>query len=118
MNKSIFGIAVLAVVLSACGGSKKTDMIVGSWIMPVDGQPEAMQGISLKADGKASSINMETLIYQSWKQQGDDLYLKVKSIGNGMEIEGVDTLKIEKLTADSLILESNYGYTLRFARQK
>lgn len=118
MKKYGFGIAVLAFVLAACGGGKKADMIVGSWVMPVDGQPGATQGIDLKEDGTASSINMATLIYQSWEQQGDDLYLKVKSIGNGMEIEGVDTLKIEKLTEDSLVLESNYGYTLRYGRRK
>ena len=35
-----------------------------------------------------------------------------------MEIEGIDTLKIEKLTADSLILNSNYGYILRYVREK
>ena len=42
----------------------------------------------------------------------------VKSIGNGIEIEGVDTLKIDKLTPDSLVLSSNYGYTLEYVRQK
>lgn len=41
-----------------------------------------------------------------------------KSIGNGIEIEGVDTLKIDKLTPDSLVLSSNYGYTLEYVRQK
>lgn len=118
MKKSSLSIAVLAILLAACGGGKKVDAIVGSWVMPVEGQPGAMQGIDIKADGKASSINMATLVYQSWKQEGDNLYLAVKSIGNGMEIEGVDTLKIEKLTTDSLVLESNYGYTLHYAKRK
>ena len=36
----------------------------------------------------------------------------------GIEIEGVDTLKIDKLTPDSLVLSSNYGYTLEYVRQK
>ena len=35
-----------------------------------------------------------------------------------MPIEGVDTLKIDKLTPDSLVLSSNYGYTLEYVRQK
>lgn len=118
MKKQSLGIAILAIILAACGGNKKADTVVGAWVMPIEGQPGEMQGIDIKEDGTASSINMATLIYQSWDQNGDDLYLTVKSIGNGMTIEGVDTLKIEKLTADSLILESNYGYTLRYARQK
>ena len=76
------------------------------------------QGIKLEEGGDASSINMATLVYKYWEQQGDELYLTVKSIGNGMEIEGIDTLRIKKLTADSLILNSNYGYTLRYVREK
>lgn len=118
MKKLSLGIAILAIILAACSGNKKADTVVGAWVMPIEGQPGEMQGIDIKEDGTASSINMATLVYQSWDQNGDDLYLTVKSIGNGMTIEGVDTLKIEKLTADSLILESNYGYTLRYARQK
>lgn len=118
MKKLILGAAVVAMALAACGGKKNTESIVGSWVMPIEGQPGQVQGIKMDAGGEASSINMATLVYKSWEQKGDDLFLDVKSIGNGMEIEGVDTLKIEKLTADSLILNSNNGYTLRYVRQK
>lgn len=118
MKKLIWGAAVLAIALAACGGQKKADSIVGSWVMPIEGQAGQVQGIKMEENGGASSINMATLVYKSWKQQGDNLYLTVKSIGNGMEIEGIDSLKIEKLTADSLVLTSNYGYTLRYERQK
>lgn len=119
MKKLILGVAVMAMIFAACSGNKKSaDTIVGSWVMPIEGQPGKMQGIKFEEGGDASSINMATLVYKYWEQQGDDLYLTVKSIGNGLEIEGVDTLKIEKLTADSLVLNSNYGYTLRYARQK
>ena len=98
MKKQIISMAVMAVVFAACGDSKAPATVVGSWVMP--------------------SINMHTLIYKEWEQQGDQLYLTVKSIGNGIEIEGVDTLKIDKLTPDSLVLSSNYGYTLEYIRQK
>lgn len=118
MKKLILGVAVIAMAFAACGEKKNADSIVGSWVMPIEGQPGQMQGLKLDEGGDASSINMATLVYKYWEQQGDDLYLTVKSIGNGMEIEGVDTLKIERLTADSLILKSNYGYTLRYAKQK
>lgn len=118
MKRLILGAAVIVIALAACGGKKSSDSIIGSWVMPIEGQPGQVQGLKLDAGGEASSINMATLVYKSWEQQGDDLLLSVKSIGNGMEIEGVDTLKIEKLTTDSLILSSNYGYTLRYVRQK
>lgn len=118
MKKLILGVAVFAMVFVACDSKKSVDSVVGSWVMPIEGQPGKMQGIKLEEGGEASSINMATLVYKYWEQQGDNLLLTVKSIGNGIEIEGIDTLKIEKLTADSLILNSNYGYTLRYVREK
>ena len=118
MKKQIFSMAVMAVVFTACGGTKAPVTVVGSWVMPINGQPGEVQGIKLEENGEASSINMHTLVYKEWEQQGDRLYLTVKSIGNGIEIEGVDTLKIDKLTPDSLVLSSNYGYTLEYVRQK
>lgn len=118
MKKQIIPMAVMAVALAACGGPKAPVDIVGSWVMPIEGQPGKVQGITLEGDGNASSINMHTLVYKGWDQMGDNLFLTVKSIGNGMEIEGIDTLHIDKLTQDSLVLTSNNGYTLRYARQE
>ena len=118
MKTLLLAATVLIIAITACNEKKSKVTIIGSWIMPVDGQPGKMQGIRLDEDGEASSINMATLVYKYWKQQGDELYLTVKSIGNGVEIEGIDTLKIEKLTTDSLVLNSNYGYTLRYAKEK
>lgn len=118
MKTLLLAATVLIIAMTACNEKKSKVTIIGSWIMPIDGQPGKMQGIRLDEDGEASSINMVTLVYKYWEQQGDELYLTVKSIGNGVEIEGIDTLKIEKLTTDSLVLNSNYGYTLRYAKEK
>ena len=118
MKTLLLAATVLIIAMTACNEKKSKVTIIGSWIIPVDGQPGKMQGIRLDEDGEASSINMATLVYKYWEQQGDELYLTVKSIGNGVEIEGIDTLKIEKLTTDSLVLNSNYGYTLRYAKEK
>ena len=118
MKTLLLAATVLIIAMTACNEKKSKVTIIGSWIMPIDGQPGKMQGIRLDEDGEASSINMATLVYKYWEQQGDELYLTVKSIGNGVEIEGIDTLKIEKLTTDSLVLNSNYGYTLRYVRKK
>ena len=118
MKTLLLAATVLIIAMTACNEKKSKVTIIGSWIMPIDGQPGKMQGIRLDEDGEASSINMATLVYKYWEQQGDELYLTVKSIGNGVAIEGIDTLKIEKLTTDSLVLNSNYGYTLRYAKEK
>lgn len=50
--------AVLVIAMSACNEKKSKDSIIGSWIMPIEGQPGKMQGIKLEEGGDASSINM------------------------------------------------------------
>ena len=87
MKTLLLAATVLIIAMTACNEKKSKVTIIGSWIMPIDGQPGKMQGIRLDEDGEASSINMATLVYKYWEQRGDELYLTVKSIGNGMEIE-------------------------------
>lgn len=76
----------------------------GSWVEPIPGMEDLMQGITLSDAGEASSINMATLQYSSWMQFGDSIVLLGKSIGNGQTIEFADTMRVEKLTIDSLVL--------------
>ena len=45
---------------------------------------------------------MATLAFQQWNLENGELLLKSQSIGNGQTIEGTDTLRIDKLNADSL----------------
>lgn len=73
------------------------------------------QGIKIEFKGKATSINMATLQYETWENKGDKLILTGKSIGNRQTLSFTDTLTIEKLTQDSLILNKG-NYTLRYAR--
>lgn len=94
-------LALSAVALSACNQIG----IEGSWVEPVPGMPHMEQGFTLEAGGKATSINMETLQYETWSRKDDLLILTGKSIGNRQTIPFSDTLTIRKLTRDSLILE-------------
>lgn len=75
-----------------------------------------VQGIELRAGGEASSINMATLQYEKWQQQGDRLILRGKSVGNGQTIDFTDTLQIDRLAQDSLILRQD-GFVWRFAKE-
>ena len=102
-------------LLAACGGNSTS--IVGAWVEPVPGMEGQVQGINIGEGGIASSVNMATLVYESWKQEGDQLVLTGKSIGNGQTIEFADTMAIKKLTPDSLILD-NQGMEIRYAKQK
>lgn len=114
MKKKMLAAALLAGLLAACGGSVTS---VGAWVEPVPGMEGQVQGIKMEEGGGASSVNMATLVYESWKQEGDKLILTGKSIGNGQTIEFTDTMAIKKLTADSLVLD-NRGMEIRYAKQK
>ena len=104
------------ITLTACGGPS----IEGSWIEPVPGMPDMMQGFTLKENGEASSVNMATLKYTEWRQEGDRLFLTGKSIGNRQTIEFTDTLIINSLTKDSLVLQrevqNQKGMIYRYGR--
>jgi len=72
------------------------DAIVVSWIQSIPGQAGKTQGIEFKADGSASSINMHTLIFETWtwnKGRGK-IILTGKSIGNGQTISFKDSLVV------------------------
>ena len=93
-------------VLTACGTASEPEAsIVGSWLEPVPGMPQMTQGFTLGDDGKAESLNMATLLYEHWTQQGDTLCLSGKSIGNQQTIDFTDTLLVKRLTADTLVLQ-------------
>lgn len=78
-------------------------LITGAWEQPILGL-DGVQGVEIKGDGTAASINMSTLQYEKWALRGDKLILSGQSVGNGQTIDFSDTLRIEKISADSLVL--------------
>jgi hypothetical protein len=104
----------LAILLLICC-SQKENVIVGSWIQPIPGQSDQVQGIRLDADGKASSINMQTLQYETWELRGNKLIITGKSIGNHQTIPFSDTLKIEILSTDTLVLKRG-NFEMKYVR--
>ncbi len=111
MKKGI-SIAILALMLSGCDNPS----IIGEWIQPVPGMENQFQGINIKEGGDASSINMSTLVYKSWRHNGDMLTLKGESIGNGQMIEFSEKYEVEKLSRRMLILK-NSDEELKFRRK-
>lgn len=96
--KNLIWISTMALgcmaLLPACNGAS----IEGAWVEPVPGMENMQQGFVLEPDGTASSINMATLQYESWKKEGDVLILAGKSIGNHQTIAFSDTLVIKDLS--------------------
>lgn len=85
------------------GTSYSEKEFVGLWVEPVPGM-DMVQGFELKEGGEARSINMATLLYDRWTCEGGRLILTGESMGNGEMCPFTDTLRIESLTADSLIV--------------
>lgn len=92
--------------------TSKADLLIGSWIKPITGIA-GEDGFLLNENGSAASINSATLLYKSWKREGDKIIMSIESIGNGQTISSVDTMKILKLDKDSLVLD-NQGLVMRY----
>ena len=109
----VISICLSTIILTACEDHKS---IVGKWIQPVPGMQNVKQGFELAEGGKASSVNMATLSYERWQQQGSLLILSGRSIGSHQSLSFSDTLDIKNLTEDSLILKRGM-LVLRYARE-
>src|SRR5574344_125428 len=74
----------------------------------------SVQGFKLQEGGIASSINMSTLTYKTWKMFNGKLLLTSVSEGSGSPEEGTDTFSIKTLGPDSLVVsnsETTFEYT-------
>lgn len=89
----------------------------GTWVENVPNMPNLKQGFVLEEDGTAGSVNMATLQYNSWQQNGNELILSCKSIGNHQTIDFTNRYKIQKLTEDTLVLQSG-SRTYTYKKQK
>lgn len=110
--------AVCACVVVACSTSNKVseEELTGLWVQPIPGQ-SGVQGVALEKGGKARSINMATLQYDSWKCEEETLILNGTSVGNRTSGTFSDTLRIVKLTADSLQLMKG-NFPINYIRSK
>lgn len=102
MRRSLLILMVAGLCVS-CGTNYSEKELVGQWVEPVPGM-DMVQGFELKEGGEAHSINMATLLYDRWTCEGDRLILTGESMGNGEICPFTDTLRIESLTEDSLIV--------------
>lgn len=98
LKKLTFIFSIIA--LTSCNSIN----IEGAWVESVQGMPDIKQGFILEEGGNAASINMATLKYEKWEQKDNLLFLSGTSVGNHQSISFTDTLIIERLAQDSLIL--------------
>lgn len=104
----IFAAAAGVCLLAGCAPREEAPL-TGEWLQPVPGMETLRQGFRLEADGGAESVGMATLQLEQWRREGDNLLLTGCSIGNGQTIRCVDTLRIVRLSADSLVVARGAG---------
>ena len=98
-----FLFALTAVICASCSEGYTEQELIGEWVEPIPGMT-GVQGVALEEGGKARSINTATLVYDGWERANGKLVLTGESVGNSTRGHFTDTLTIEKVTADSLIL--------------
>ena len=91
--------------------------LTGRWIETGDGaDPEGM-GMELYADGKASSIGMQTVIFSAWSLAPDGgLRLKGHIFGPGQSVSFDEVWEIQEMSRERLVLAQE-DMTLAFRRE-
>ena len=100
--KRIIVLAAVAMCMTGCK-SEKYD-ICDTWIH----SPQTGWGVgfSLNDDGTAKAINLGVMLFDTWDRESDNLIIQGVNVVSGIGLEFTDTLQIDMLTADSLIVSS------------
>jgi hypothetical protein len=81
-------------------------MLVGKWLQPVPGVEKQMQGFLLKKNGRITSINTYSLVYDKWTLMHDTLlFWSHGEVAQQKDSSRtIDTMLIKALTDSSLVL--------------
>jgi len=81
--------------------SIKQQKLLGSWVE----QGSEQQGFTLLADGTAKSINTGELLYKTWKTYGNEIFLRVETLGEGIASEDIESYVFEQVSSNVLLLK-------------
>jgi len=79
----------------------KQQKLLGSWVE----QNSEHQGFTLLADGTAKSINTGELLYKTWKTHGDEIFLRVETLGEGFASQDIESYVFEQVSSNVLLLK-------------
>ncbi|WP_439557805.1 lipocalin family protein [Dyadobacter sp.] len=98
-------ILIFCAFLAVTSCTKESGSITGSWVTEIPDQPQHKRGFTLKDDGRASSINLESKLYERWEKQGDLLILSGKNEFTERTDDVTDTMKIISAGDSTLVVE-------------
>lgn len=91
--------------------------LVGTWVEPAgDDSVFGEFGFTLQKDGTVVPHNMGYREYNAWKKEGDQLILSGEYIGTNPH-SFADTLWIEEVTKEHLVLKDFGNYTVTYQRK-
>ena len=101
-------------------GSLSTPMeaerLLGEWVEPVPGMPSLTQGVLLRGDGTAESIDMATLRYRRWYIEDRTLVLEGVSVGNGLSFDFEERWSIQVIDDTRLHVVDDQGHPRVYVR--
>ena len=112
--KRIFFIFLLLCTGLAC---QPTLSVEGEWTKPVPLKKGQFHGMIFEKGGKAQSINMPDLEYQTWQQKGDKLTLTGKTVYGGDSFVFSESYTVKTVTPAMLVLVTNAGEEIIYARK-
>ena len=116
MKKGLIAILtclLLGLGFTACNNASLT----GTWVEPADENSVFGEvGFTLQNDGTVTPINMGYREYNAWEKVGDQLILRGDYKGTNPHTFA-DTLWIEELTKEHLVLKDFGNYTVTYQRK-
>jgi Lipocalin-like len=89
------------------------DDLLGSWV-----NKDNKMGFEIKPGGKAASVNMATLDYNSWKLDGDKLILNSTSKGVSNPVTVDEVFIIRELTLNKIIVSPSENPATKWTYDK
>ena len=90
------------------------NLLYGSWI----DDSEAKLNFTINSNGTAKSDNMETLLYKSWKLNGNKITFTIESVGNHTSSVDEETYSIVSLDKNKMVLKDDAGNSYSYTRKK
>ena len=116
MKKTLF-ITALSLMLGFGFTACNNVPITGTWVDPADENSVFGEtGFTLQEDGTVIPINTGYVEYTNWEKDGDLLIFKGNYTGTNPHAF-VDTMWIEALAEDSLVLKDSGNYSVTYQRK-